>query len=97
MFNGNSVVAIIRKKNSELKVLGVKKIGIFGSFARREQHHKSDIDVLVEFQRGQKRFDNYMDVKFMLESLFRRKVDLVMKGSLKPRIKEKILKEVIYA
>lgn len=39
---------------------GVKKIGIFGSFARGEEKEDSDLDVLVTFEEGQKTFDNYM-------------------------------------
>jgi predicted nucleotidyltransferase len=76
---------------------GVKRIGIFGSFARGEGKEGSDIDVLVEFEKGQKKFDNYMDLKFFLMDLFRRKVDLVTVEALRPQLKEGILKEVSYA
>jgi len=44
-----------------------------------------------------KTFDNYMDCKFYLEDLFKRKVDLVMKESIKKRLKPYILGEVVYA
>jgi len=97
MLTRNNIVKTMRKNSGELKTLGVKKIGVFGSFARLSQHGKSDIDVLVEFQKGQKDFDNYMETKFLLEKLFHRKVDLVIKDALKPRIKLHILEEVIYA
>lgn len=63
---------------------GVKRIGIFGSFARGEERESSDLDVLVVFEEGQKTFDNDMDLKFYLEDLFGRKVDLVTEKALKP-------------
>lgn len=76
---------------------GVKKIGIFGSFARGEEKEDSDLDVLVVFEEGQKTFDNYMDLKFYLEDLFGREIDLVTERALKPQLKAIIMKEVVYA
>ncbi len=76
---------------------GVKRIGIFGSFARGEEREDSDLDVLVEFEEGQKTFDNYMDLKFYLEDLFGREVDLVTEKALKRQLKDIIMKEVVYA
>ena len=73
----------------------VKTLGIFGSYARREATQSSDIDVLVEFD-GALTFDKYMNLKFFIEDLFNRKVDLVIKEDIKPQIKEQILKETIY-
>ena len=72
-------------------------MGLFGSFARYNQKSDSDIDILVEFDKGGKTFDNYMELKFYLERLFMKKVDLVIKDTLKPRIKSRILSEMKYA
>ena len=79
------------------KRYGVKRIGVFGSFAKSEQKETSDIDVLVEFEKRAKTFDNYMNLKFFLEELLGRKVDLVIIDALKPDIKDRVLKEVKYA
>ncbi len=79
------------------KQFGVAHIGIFGSFARGEERPDSDVDVLVTFRKGKETFNNYMGCKFYLEDLFQRKVDLIMKGALKKRLKPHILDEVIYA
>lgn len=76
---------------------GVKRIGIFGSFARGEEREDSDLDVLVVFEEGQKTFDNYMDLKFYLEDLFGREVDLATENALKPQLKDIIMKDVVYA
>ncbi len=73
----------------------VKTLGVFGSYVRGEATDKSDVDVLVEFD-GELTFRNYMDLKFFLEDLFNRKVDLVIKGDIKPQIRERILGETIY-
>jgi len=91
-------LALLREHEPEIKKrFGVATIGLFGSFVRGEERPESDVDILVTFRRGQKTFDNYMDCKFYLENLFGRKVDLVMKGSIKKRLKPSILGEVVYA
>jgi hypothetical protein len=91
-------LALLRKHEPDIKKrFGVAKIGIFGSFIRGEERPESDVDVLVTFRNGEKTFDNYMGCKFYLEDLFGRKVDLVMKGSIKKRLKPYILGEVVYA
>jgi len=91
-------IALLRQHEPVLKhQFGVAKIGIFGSFVRGEERPESDVDVLVAFRKGQETFDNYMDCKFYLEDLFGRKVDLVMKGAIKKRLKPYILGEVVYA
>ncbi|WP_406660396.1 nucleotidyltransferase family protein [Methanolobus sp. ZRKC3] len=76
---------------------GVKKIGIFGSFARKEAHSGSDVDILVEFEEGKKTFDNFMDLKFYLEDLFSRNVDLVIETSIKPQLRANIMRDAVYA
>ncbi len=55
------------------------------------------MDVLVTFREGKETFDNYMNCKFYLEDLFRRKIDLVMDGAIKKRLKPCIPGEVVYA
>lgn len=74
----------------------MKSTGIFGSIVRGEETQHSDIDILVEFEEGQELFKNYMGLKFLLEDTFRRKVDLVIIETLKPLIKDDILKEAVY-
>ena len=71
---------------------GVKSLGLFGSIARGEASPRSDVDILVEFDAPS--FDHYMDLKFYLEERLGRPVDLVLKGSLKPALRERILREV---
>lgn len=93
----NAIEILKRQEGAIKKKYGVKKIGVFGSFARGEGKEGSDIDVLVEFKKGSKTFDNYMDLKFFLEDLFHKKIDLVTVEALRPQLKDDILREVVYA
>ena len=97
MLNSDEILKIIEESKDKIKKFGVRRIGLFGSYIRSEQKKESDIDVLVEFEKGKKTFDNYMELKFFLEDLFNCKVDLVILESIKPDLKPHILKSVKYA
>jgi len=97
MLNKKIIMKSIQDNLDEVKRYGIRRIGVFGSFVRSSQNEKSDIDVLVEFYPDKKSFDNYMELKFFLEKLLHRKVDLVIKDAIKPRIRPYILNEVLYA
>ncbi|RLG75327.1 MAG: nucleotidyltransferase [Thermoprotei archaeon] len=90
----------IRSKLEELKPVlkdrfKVENIGFFGSYVRGEQKRGSDLDVLVEFSEPIGLF-KFIELEDFLTEKLGVKVDLVMKDSLKPRIKESILKEAVY-
>ena len=76
---------------------GVKRIALFGSYSRDDQRDSSDIDLLVEFDEKAMTFDNYMDLKFNLEDLFQKPVDLVILDDIKPALKPSILRSAKYA
>jgi len=88
------LMQLLEQKVSEIRKFGVSRIGLFGSWVRGEEKPESDIDVLVEFVHPN--FDQYMELKFFLEELFKRDVDLVLADSLKEQIKPKIIREVHY-
>ncbi|MCF6289823.1 MAG: nucleotidyltransferase family protein [Desulfobacterales bacterium] len=92
-----NVFQMLDQNRSHLKGLGVKKIGLFGSFVRGEQRPDSDIDLLVEFEPGRKTFDTFMELSFFLEDVLQRKIELVTVESLSPYLGPHILKEVEYA
>lgn len=73
---------------------GAKHISVFGSAARDELNETSDIDVLVDFD-GLPTFDNYMGLKFLLQDLFKRRVDLVTRDSIKPRMRQIIERDLV--
>jgi len=97
MLNSDEILRIIEDNYREIERYGVTKIGVFGSYARGDQEADSDIDILVEFAPGAKSFDNYMDLKFLLEDLSGKKIDLVIAENIKPALKETVLEEVKYA
>jgi len=90
----DDILSLLGEKRELIRKFGVKELGIFGSFARNEQRANSDVDVLVEMERNS--FDAYMDLLFFLEDLFGRKVDLVVKDTIKPMIRNRILRETVY-
>lgn len=90
------ILEFLKKEKCNLeKRFGIDQIGLFGSFSRQEQKEDSDVDILVEFKEGYKNFDRYMDLKFFLEDLLGRKVDLVIKSAVKPKLKKYIEEELI--
>ena len=97
MLTAEEILKLIQQNRDRIKKYGVKRIGLFGSYLRGEQKEDSDIDILVEFEKGKKTFDNYMELKFFLEDLFKRKVDLVIAESVKPELKKYVMKSVRYA
>jgi uncharacterized protein len=87
---------VLQQNQSHISALGVKKIGVFGSFVRGEQHASSDIDLLVEFEPTRKTFDTFMELSFFLEDVLRHRIEIVTLESLSPYIGPHILKEVEY-
>jgi uncharacterized protein len=88
---------LLAKHQEQLKQFGVKRWGVFGSFARDQQNSRSDVDILIEFEQGKKSFDNFMHLAFFLEGQVGRRVELVTPESLSPHIGPHILREVEYA
>jgi hypothetical protein len=97
MLTAESILERLAGNEKQIRDLGVRRIGLFGSFVRDEGSEESDIDILVEFAEGRRSFDTYMDLKFFLEDLFRRNVDLVDRDAIKPGFRPYILRSVRYA
>ncbi len=91
------IKSIIEMHASEIKkTFSVKEIGLFGSYVKGAERPESDVDILVVFEKGHKDFFNYMRLKYYIEGLIGKRVDLVIKEAVKPRLQEKIFKEVVY-
>ncbi len=90
------IIDILRRRDREIKErFHVKKIGLFGSFARGDENESSDVDIMVEFE--EPTFNNFMNLAFFLEDLFGRRVELVTPDSLSPYIASYVKKEVVWA
>ena len=96
MMNINKIIKKLKELKPDLeKNYNITELGVFGSFARKEQTNKSDIDILVDYKDGTSLL-TLGGLQYMLSEVFGIKVDLVMKKSLKKKIGKQILSEVIY-
>lgn len=86
----------IETQKQQLRALGLKRIGIFGSSARGEQNPSSDVDVILDFDRTKKTYQNFIRSTFLLEKLFGRTVDALTPQGLSPYIKPYIDRDITY-
>lgn len=77
-----------------LKKHGIKKAGIFGSYATGENNNKSDIDVLIEVKKGTSLI-GFVGIKLDLEDHLNKRVDLLTYNSINPYLKKRILQEEV--
>ena len=88
-------ITILRQLLPDLqRSFAVRSLGIFGSYVRGQQRRKSDIDILVDFDREPTLFA-FIRLENRLSNELDLKVDLVMKNALRPAIGRHILREVI--
>ncbi|MGV8126556.1 MAG: nucleotidyltransferase family protein [Methanothrix sp.] len=73
---------------------GARNVRVFGSVARGEDDDKSDIDLLVEFESGRSLLD-HAGLWLELQDLLGCKVDVVSERGIKPRIRERVLRESV--
>lgn len=92
----DEVLAILKERRAELEAMKVTSAALFGSVVRGEAHADSDVDIMVEVERGVSLYD-FVGIQLNLEEWIGRKVDLVTKPSLHPALREDILKEAVDA
>ena len=93
----SAALSLVAAERGPIRRLGVARLGIFGSLARNSARADSDLDVLVEFEAGQKTYDNLFELGALLEARFGRRVELITMDALSPYLGPKILREVQYA
>jgi len=87
---------ILNKHREELRQkYNITEIGIFGSYVRGEQKKRSDVDILVEIGEPVSLL-RFVGIENYLSDLLKTKVDLIPKESIRPELKERILKEAVY-
>ena len=88
------IVALIQANHHVLKRYEVKSLALFGSAARNRIRKHSDIDILVQFNAPT--WANYIGLKFYLQDLLGREVDLVTPKALKSATRPSIEKDLMY-
>ena len=89
------ILLTLKSGQPELReTFGVCSLGVFGSYASGRATRRSDLDLLVEFDRVPTLFE-FVRLERQLSQLLGVKVDLVMKSALKPEIGKRILNEVV--
>ena len=84
-----------RYKNSNQSKYGIKRIGLFGSVVRGEEHEQSDVDVIVELEKQDLFY--LIGIKQDLEEQLRFPVDIVSyREHMNPFLKNRIDKEALY-
>lgn len=96
--NIDDIIEFIRNNKKFLKEqFGVEKIGVFGSYVKNNFQDDSDIDIVIEMNKGSKTLHNFLELKRFLEKNLQREVDLGIESNLKKAIKKEILSEIVYA
>ena len=90
------VLDTLNAHRDRLREFAVKALFLFGSVARDEATPESDVDVLVEFDRPVGLF-TLLGLKAYLEELLDCSVDVGTPSSLRPHLREAVLKEAIRA
>ena len=90
------LIGRLRRRHDDLRRLGVRRLGVFGSFQRDAPTEESDVDLLVELVPGEKSFDHFMSLSFLLEEELGRPVELVTREALSPHLGPHILEDVEY-
>jgi predicted nucleotidyltransferase len=91
----------VKRKIAESKAYlkdtyGIEEIALFGSLTRDDFKPDSDIDIVIELNNNKNiGMLGFARIKFYLESILQKEVDLVIKNGLKPLIKDNILKQMI--
>lgn len=92
------IIEALNRHRSVLSRYKVRKIGLFGSFAKGEQGAESDIDFVVEFEEPS--LANFMGLSRFLERLFGRRVEIITPAGIESirinHVKEEIKRSLTY-
>ncbi len=93
--NRDTVIQVLKKVNATLRnQYGVKSLQLFGSVSRNEATSASDVDLLVEFDRPTGYFGLFALQEYLVK-LLGCPMDLGTPSSLKPRIREHVMGDLI--
>lgn len=95
VYSAEDICSKLRSQVERLRVLKVRQLGLFGSYARGDATSESDVDFLVEFEDATT-FDNYFELKELIEAELNLPIDLVTRKAIKTRIFDHVKREIIY-
>ncbi len=93
----DEVLQRLAAHRKELHSMGVTSLALFGSLVRGEGTYRSDVDLLVEFDRPVGLFQFIRVQQYLEDLLDVEKVDLVMPDALREEFREEVLREAIRA
>ncbi len=92
------ILKALREHDEQLKEFSVRRIGLFGSYAKGGETDESDIDFLVEFEKPT--YDNFYNLIEYLECLFGKRVEVLTPSALETmrveEVAESIRESVVY-
>jgi len=90
------ILEFLRTHKEELrKQFGVTRLGLVGSYARDEAREESDIDLVVSLQ-SENSFRSFFGLLHFLQDNLHERIDLATEASLKPRVRETIMRDIHY-
>ena len=96
MVDKSGIIDAIKSHAEEMRSLGIARVGVFGSMARDEARADSDVDLLVEFVPGRKKYRSFVKSWELLETIAGRPVDVVTPEALSPYIKPHVDRDIVY-
>ena len=96
MYSTKDILETLRANKAKLtQKYAISELGIFGSFARGDYNEQSDIDILVDFHAKIDAY-NYIRLAHEFEDLFKQKIDMVSRRSIKPQYLPFVEKNLIH-
>lgn len=89
------VEACLHAARAEILGLGVRRLALFGSVRRDTAKPDSDVDLIVEFEPGQKSLERLVALGDLLEARLERRVELVTPEGLSPFLRPHILADAL--
>ncbi|MBK8541191.1 MAG: nucleotidyltransferase domain-containing protein [Ardenticatenia bacterium] len=93
----NAIDLLRLKREDILRIAaehGASNVRVFGSVARGDSDDDSDIDLLVAFEPSRSLFD-HAALWLALQGILQRNVDVVSERGIKPRIRDRVLREAV--
>ncbi|MGL5051967.1 MAG: nucleotidyltransferase family protein [Fusobacteriaceae bacterium] len=87
------ILNLLKENKTQIEALGATKIGLFGSYAKDLATDDSDVDILIELNSNGDLYGNYCNIKYFLEDLFQKKIDLLTTSHFRKNYKTEIAKK----